>query len=155
MSEFKLVEQQTLCKEIRMYDEPLEIIRSYKYLGVVFDEHLNFNDCVETLSKSAERALGGMINKYKHMGYMNYDTFTYLYNAYVIDYHNSMWGYKLRKSSESVQNRAIRFYSGLGKNSTICGYQYDMKWLLLHNRWKVNKLNLCRWIRIDTHTKCS
>ena len=79
------------------------------------------------------------------MAYMNCDTFTFLYYAYIVpvlDYYSSVWGFKSRKSSESVQNRAIRFYSGLGKSNTICGYQYDMKWLLPHNRWKVNKLRL-------------
>ena len=36
----------------------LSIVPSYKYLGIILDDHLNFNDCTQTLSDAAGRALG-------------------------------------------------------------------------------------------------
>ena len=37
----------------------------YKYLGVILDEHLTFQDCIKTLNDSSGRALSGIISKFK------------------------------------------------------------------------------------------
>ena len=56
---------------------------TYKYLGVVSDEHFTYTQCAETLSKSAGQALGGTISKYRNLN-LNYDTYIHLFNAYVV-----------------------------------------------------------------------
>jgi hypothetical protein len=43
----------------------LNIVKSYKYLGVMLDEHLKFDLNLEIMSSSAHRALGSVIYKYK------------------------------------------------------------------------------------------
>lgn len=45
----------------------IEIVDSYKYLGVYLDEHLNFYKCTDILTESAGRALGGVIAKFKSL----------------------------------------------------------------------------------------
>ena len=42
----------------------LDIDNSYCYLGVLFDEHLDFNKCAKTLSHAAGRALGSTVTKF-------------------------------------------------------------------------------------------
>ena len=41
------------------------IVRSYKYLGVIFDEFMEFNECAKTLSDSGGRTLGALISRSK------------------------------------------------------------------------------------------
>ena len=51
--------------EFRLSGFKVEFVRSYKYLGVIFDVYLSFEDCINTLAQSAGRALGGIISKSK------------------------------------------------------------------------------------------
>ena len=38
--------------------ENIDIVENYKYLGVLLNEHLDFNETTELLSSAAGRALG-------------------------------------------------------------------------------------------------
>ena len=55
-----------------------KIVSSYKYLGVIFDEFLNFNLCSETLAESSGRALNGIISKIKTIKDLGFNTFSTL-----------------------------------------------------------------------------
>ena len=72
----------TTCTS-ELFNTNLEIVKSYKYLEVFFDEHLNFTRCTEVISNSAGRALGKVIRTFKNSRYMHYKTFTQLYESYV------------------------------------------------------------------------
>ena len=43
--------------EFNVGNSKLEIVPSYKYLGVIFDAHLNFKECSQALSDAGVRAL--------------------------------------------------------------------------------------------------
>jgi hypothetical protein len=45
----------------------LDLVKEYKYLGVIFDEKLYFNSHCDTLGKAASRALGGLNNTIHEM----------------------------------------------------------------------------------------
>ncbi len=67
----------------------LEIVGEYKYLGVFLDEYLTFSKTTNVLATAGGRALGGMINKYKSLNDLGYETYTKLYSSLVapiIDY---------------------------------------------------------------------
>ena len=49
-----------LNKNILQYTEYSE---EYKYLGVIFQEKINFHKNADTLSKAGGRALGGMVSR--------------------------------------------------------------------------------------------
>ena len=42
---------------------PIYTVQTYTYLGIVFDEHLTFSECIKTRTDEAGRALGGLISK--------------------------------------------------------------------------------------------
>ncbi len=91
----------------------LEVVESYKYLGVIFDQYLTFAKATQTLSNAAGRALGGMICKYKTMKEMGYSTYSKLFSAMVtpvMDYGSAVWGGKSYDKLDSVTNRAQRFF---------------------------------------------
>ena len=59
----------------------LNIVDSYKYLGVYLDEYLTFSKTSDILATAAGRALGSMINKFKTLNDMGYSTYSKLYES--------------------------------------------------------------------------
>ncbi len=127
----------------------LEIVANYKYLGIFMDEFLTFKNATEILSAAAGRALGGMINKYRHLKEMSYKTYTKLYEnlvCSVMDYSCAIWGTKNYDCMEYVHRRAIRFFTGVHRLSPIPGYVGDMGWISNRIRWKLETIRL--WNRL-------
>ncbi len=59
----------------RCGDHEIAVIDSYKYLGLILDEFLDFNITAKMVAQSASRALGLLIAKFKRMGGMPYTVF--------------------------------------------------------------------------------
>ena len=118
--------------EFKIDNCTLDIDNSYRYLGVIFDEHLDFDKCAKTLSDAAGRALGSIITKFKQFKNIGYKTFTKLYNSGVssiLDYGASVWGYGNHKYGQQVHNRAIKYFLGVHKNAPNLAVQSEMGWL--------------------------
>ena len=78
----------------------IDIVRTYKYLGVIFDEFMEFNECAKTLSDSGGRALGALISRFKEFRDLGFKTFMTLFNSGVqpiLTYGSSVWGMILFK----------------------------------------------------------
>ncbi len=104
----------------------IDYSKNCKYLGLWFDEYLDYSFTVDQLAKSASRALGSLISKYYTTGGMEYDVYSKLYKSLVLPvmmYGASVWGFKSYKKINMVQNRAAKAFLGLGKfapnNATI------------------------------------
>ena len=100
-------------------NSPLERTDQYKYLGVIFTEHLDFMQMSKVVAQSASRALGLLISKDKYFGGMPYECFTKCYDATVqsvIEYSAAIWGTKPFSSISAVQNRACHYFLGLDLN---------------------------------------
>ena len=54
----------------------LETFESFKYFGFVFDPYMSSDVGVGLLAESAGRALGEIIDKYKHLKDVGYNVFT-------------------------------------------------------------------------------
>ena len=61
----------------------LEIVKTYNYLGVKFDENLNFRDCIKARSNAAYRAFGETVSKWKQYSDVGYNTFCHLFDSFV------------------------------------------------------------------------
>ncbi len=69
----------------------------YKYLGLMFDEHMTFKEAVGVLTQLAGRALGSVVNIVKHRSNLGFHTFTQLYTSCVYrvsDYASGVWGFR-------------------------------------------------------------
>ena len=91
----------------------LEVVPSYKYLGVWLDEHLDYQNCVTALSESARKALGILIAK--SIGNFPFETFSSLYDSPVIprmDYGAGGWGYRTFPNLHT--NHSVQAYLGVG-----------------------------------------
>ena len=120
----------------------LQVVPTYKYLGVILDEFLVMNSAVDTLSKAGMRALGSVIGRTRSVYDLGYKSFSMMYNSYVISvlsYGLSCWvpnssNINLYSQLEQIQHKAIRYYSGLPKTCPIAGMECDMGWtpFILH-----------------------
>ncbi len=76
----------------------------YRYLGLVITDHLDFNVTAKIVAKSASRALGLLIAKSK------------------------VWGTREYSCINAIQNRAARFFMGLGRYAPNIAVNGDMGW---------------------------
>ena len=74
--------------------------------------------CLKQVAKSANRALGPVIAKYKEFGGLPFNTFTQLFYSVVrsaISYGGAVWRDRQFSCITAVQNRAKRLYLGVGR----------------------------------------
>ena len=129
----------------------LEVVPSYKYLGVWLDEHLDYQNCVNALSESARKALGLLIAKSKQFGNFPFEAFSSLYDSLVIprmDYGAGVWGYRTFPKLQTIQNKAIRHILGVGKNCPVDLLEGDSGWMPVWCRHQFEMLKL--WFRLAT-----
>ena len=132
---------QFLCGDVE-----LTISDSYAYLGVLLTEHLDYNLMAKAATKSATRALGLLIVKYKSIGGMPTNVYNKLYDAMVwsvINYSAGIWGTSERSTVNAVHHRALRFLLGIGKyapNAAVngeCGVDPPVvrQWTAVARHW--------------------
>ena len=127
----------------------LSIVDTYKYLGIVLNEYLDYTVTADVLANSAGRALGAVINKFKCLKNMGYMTFTSLFGncvSPILEYGSSSWGYKSFSKIESVLHRAMRFYLGVHRFAPILGVIGDIGWSSARVGQHINMVRL--WNRL-------
>jgi len=113
----------------RCDDSVLGYTDKYTYLGIVLQEHLDYNVTSLAVSKCASRALGLLIAKYMSAGGFTYDVYTKLYNSLVwpvIEYGSAVWGLQSCSCINAVHNRAMRLYLGVGRYTSNAAVTGDM-----------------------------
>ena len=88
-------------------------VDDYKYLGCWVNEFLNNKKTVTSLTAAAGRSFGRIINIFKHMGDMGYETYRTLYDTYVlpvVHYASAVWGFDDHSVPQVLQNHIGRFF---------------------------------------------
>ncbi len=109
-------------KQFFLGDCALLVDNQCKYLSVIVNEFVNCNVIADILSGAVNRALGAIINKYKHINGLGYYTYTKLYNSGVcpiLDYCSNVWGFKQFKQIEAIQHKAIRIFLGVHRYAPL------------------------------------
>ena len=112
-------------------NETIEITNQWTYLGILLSEHLNYNLKAKQVAKSASRALGLVISKYKAFGGLPFSTFSKLFDSIVwstINYGAAIWGDREFSCINAVLNRAERFFIGVGRYTPNAAVNGDMGW---------------------------
>ncbi len=130
ISEMLMLKNQTVFK----YGEcELEIVDKYKYLGIAFNEHLEYSMVAMILvANSAGRVQGAIYNKYRLNKGFGYNMYTKLYHSGVVpilDYCSSVCGYCNLDKIDTVQNRALRLFLGVHKFAPNLSINADMGWI--------------------------
>ena len=111
--------------------DQLNIVEQYVYLGLTLTEILDYNVTAKLVAQSAGRALGLLIIKFKSLGGMPFDGYSKLYDSLVwpvMAYGAALWGDRTFACIDAVQNRAMRFYLGVGRNTPTAAVAGDMGW---------------------------
>ncbi len=142
---------QTACTkfQFKLGMHVMSIVEQYKYLGIVIDEHVNYDVTVQILANAANRALGAVINKFKCINGLGYYTYSKLFHSCVcpiMDYASEVWGVKQFSQMDAIQNKAMRIYLGVHRFAPNAAISGDMCWTSSEYR---RKLNIVRfWNRI-------
>ena len=127
----------------------MQIVESYKYFGVTFDEFLNFQLNSSTLAGAACRALGAIRSKLKNLKEIGYNSYNTLFNTGVLtisEYSAGVWGTKIYPKSEQVQYKAARYFLGVHRFAPIESLLGDMGWMATRTNHKLHILKL--WNRL-------
>ena len=98
--------------QFKCCDSVIEYTGTYKYLGLVLNEYLDYSLTAKYVAQSATRALGLLIFKFKQTGGMPYDVFTKLFDNTVwsvISYGAAIWGTKEYSTINTVQHKGVDF----------------------------------------------
>jgi hypothetical protein len=130
-------------------DNTLDVVNSYKYLGIILDEHLSFSNAVDSLGTGGGRALGAINAKFKFLKNMGFRTYDKLFESCVLpilSYGSGVWGLSNFTAIQSVQNRAMRFFLGTHKFTPTLGLCGDMGWYPINIYHKIEMIRL--WNRL-------
>lgn len=131
-------------------DLTIEYTDKYKYLGLVLNEHLDYSVTAKYVAQAATRALGLLLSKFKQSGGMPHDVFKKLFDTTVwsvISYGAAIWGTKEYSAINTVQNKACRFFLGVGKYTPNAAANGDVGWIPPHI--KQMKTVLSHWFRLN------
>lgn len=145
--------QSKQCTDVRFVcgNNELEIVKQYVYLGLVITEFIDYAAMAKHVANSAGRALGLVIAKFKSAGGLPFLTFTKLYDSLVwsvIDYGASVWGSRTFSCITIVQNRALRFYLGVGRYTPNVAVTGDTGWKSVHQKELKTVMN--QWCRVKS-----
>jgi hypothetical protein len=127
----------------------LQLVDSYKYLGVTFHCRGDFSINAEILGKSAGRALGKITVKLRDLKEFGLNTFQKLFESCVVpimDYCSGVWGYRKYQAMDNVQHRAIRYYLGVHRFAPILAITGDISWIPTNYRRWLHMLRM--WNRL-------
>ena len=127
----------------------LEIVQSYKYLGVFFDEYMTFHITANALAAAAGRALGVIRHKLTYLKECRCATFTKLFSSHVcaiMDYCAGVWGCKQFNQVEQVQLKALRYFLGVHRYAPVDMLLGDAGWISCYARHKIATVRL--WNRL-------
>lgn len=99
---------------------PVDVVKMYKYLGVVFPYNLKWETAVKTLATQAKKALGMLYRYSKVCNGFPFWSAMYLFDTMIVPimlYGSEVWGFKHYKVLEDVQISYCKQLLGLPKHA--------------------------------------
>ena len=123
----------TCCNEILKYTN------NYKYLGILFNEHLQDKPCVDALTGAATRSFGRVVNLFRQLKNMGINSYQTLYDSYVLsilNFGSAVWGYSEQTAPQVLSNRVKRYYLGVHTFTPVAATSLEFDWLdIKYLRW--------------------
>lgn len=130
-------------------EKTVDYVKCYKYLGIYFDEHLDFEEHGSRLSTAGSRALGALISKMKMGECMTYESYSKCFHSCVlpiIEYGTEITGIYKMDNLDKVVDKAARAFLGVHKFCTIVSMYKDLGWVSNECKRKLNVLRY--WNRL-------
>ena len=135
--------------DFQLGSDSVEKVSCYKYLGVIFDEYISFEQNAKLLAESAGRALGALRYKLKFLKECGFKSFSKLFECGILsicDYSAGVWGTKKFEKIEQVMYRGARYYLGVHRFAPIDALLGDIGWVSSKTRHKILVMKL--WNRL-------
>ncbi len=103
----------------------------------MLNEYLDFDVCANLLANAAGRALGAVIGKTRCLKELGFKTYNKLFETGVLpilEYGSEIWGYRLYKCSEGIQEKAIRYFLALHRFTPIPELRGEVGWMSTRGR---------------------
>lgn len=110
----------------------IDIVDTYKYLGILLHYTLNYEITADVLSKSAGRALSAICSKFRIIKGLGIQTYTKMFHsgvAPILDYCAGVWGKGNLSKLDTIQNRAQRFFLGVHRFAPNLAVNGDFGWM--------------------------
>ena len=130
--------------------EALEIVPSYRYLGLDINEHLDFSHSVSLLADAAGRALGSLVAKHRSVQGLPYETFTKVYKSTVVpvmDYASEI-GVQKNTANQKMSKTGQCARSWVLENTRHCLHWRETCWTPPHIRASLDVVRL--WLRLQS-----
>ena len=125
--------QLTCCNETLCYTS------NYKYLGILFNEHLHDKPCVDALTGAAARTFGRIVNPFKQLKTMGIISYQSLYESYVLsilNFGSTVWGFGEQSAPQVLCNRIKGYYLGVHVFTPVAAMSLEFDWLnIKYSRW--------------------
>ena len=110
----------------------IDVVSSYKYLGVYFDENLSFQAHISEACKKGRKAMGAIIGRLRSRGKPQFCTLMHLFRTCVLPvmtYGSHCFFHKFLVKFDSVAHMAMRYYLGVPKRTPTLGLEVLSQWL--------------------------
>ena len=143
--------------QFKIGNNVIELKESYKYLGCILSDTLDFTVTATALAESAGRALCNLINKYRAADGLPFSVYEKLYHSCVVpimDYCAGIWGFKSYFKCNTVHNRAIRTYLEVHNKTSNLAIMGEVGWVEPDIRRKLEMIRMwARLIRMDDNRR--
>ncbi len=104
---------------------------TYRYLGFNLNSNLDMGASVDVLINASSRALASISSKYYQLNGLDHDSFKVMFDMLVqpvMNYASAVWGSAKFEKCQTIQNRAMRTFLGVGKTAPISAIMGDLAW---------------------------
>ena len=132
-------------------EEEIQYASQYKYLGLLLNEHLDWNVSLEGIINKENRALALLNHRMRVVGGFHFRTYTLLFNQLVLPIvitNAFILGHKDSVKITSIQHKALRYFLRVGKMCPIAGLIGETGWIPFKALITVNILKF--WHRVVT-----
>ena len=131
-----------------LYGEKLEVVTSFKYLGVYFFKNGNWHRTQKCIAEHASKAmhrLFSIFNSYEFKTNEKCRLFDSLVSS-VLNYASDVWGYNDGKDIEIIHTKFLRKVLGVDKSTNLIGLYGELGRIPLYIMRKVNMVRY--WIKL-------
>ena len=115
-------------------DKKIAYTSNYKYLGLLLNEHLDWQGAITEIINKSNKALAILNQKTRINGGLHFCTYTKLFNQLIVPIvitNACIWGHRECKEILRIQYKAMRFILGVGKSCPIAALFGETGWVPL------------------------
>ena len=136
----------------QLNNEAVELVSTYKYLGVIINTSGSLKPAITTLIAQAKKAIFAIIKKSKSLHHPNPSILLHLFDSLVrpiLEYGCEVWSHAVKDEVELLHRSFCKFILGVPSSATNAACYGELGRIPLHIRREIAAVKY--WIRLSTH----